>query len=381
MLTGGPEIPGERVIETIPAAGGTPVVFAGEGNTNWNPVWSPDGTHLYFASDRRGNMAFYRAEINLITGLPLTEAQLVPTPGRYNRHIAFSADGRRMAYVQTSNRSNIKRLDLNPETGKAIAGPSWVTRGDFEFSNIDISPDGKRIYARLIRKSQDDIVAVAADTGNIQDLTNDLPFDRYPRVSPDGSRVIFVSDRSGTYQLWIMSSDGTGLRQLTPDSDGTASIPSWSPDGKRITYDNERTTFLAELNDSFEMVNVTPLPLTENGGWFRVWSWSPDGKYLGGNFDSAHGPGMGYYDIAARKYHRVIDFPAFPSWLSDSRRMIFIRDRKPVMADITTGEVREVFPEIAEDIRNIKVSSDGRTVFYSTHENESDIWMLDLADE
>lgn len=370
---------GERVIETMPAAGGTPMLFAGEGNTNWNPVWSPDGRHLYFASDRRGNMAFYRSEIDLTTGLPLTEAQLVPTPGRFNRHIAFSADGQRMAYVQTSNRSNIKRLDLDPVSGKGITEPAWVTRGDFEFTHIDVGPDSKRIYARLIRKSQDDIVSVAADSGNVQDLTNDLPFDRYPRISPDGSRVLFVSDRSGKYQLWLMNSDGTGLKQLTYDEAKTASIPAWSPDGKRITFDDESTTFIAELNDAFEIVSVTPLPRTENGGWFRVWSWSPDGKYLGGNFDSAHGPGMGYYDIAAGTYHRVIDFPAFPGWLNDSRTMIFIRDRRPVIADIITGDVREVFPEIAEDIRNIKVTSDGRTAFYSTHENESDIWMLDLA--
>lgn len=372
---------GERVIETISVSGGSPIVFASEGNTNWNPVWSPDGRFLYFASDRRGNMAVYRASIDIDTGLPRGEAELVPTPGRYNRHIAFSNDGKRMAYVQTTNRSNIKRLELEPNSEKAVSGPEWVTRGDFEFTNIDVSTDAKRIYARLVRKSQDDIVAIATDNGSVQDLTNDLPFDRYPRVSPDGRRVLFVSDRSGKYQLWLMNTDGTELKQLTNDESKTASIPVWSPDGSRITFDDESTTYIAELNDANEITSLTPLPRTANGGWFRVWSWSPDGKLLGGNFDSAHGPGMGYFNIETQTYHRLIDFPAFPSWLPDSRRLLFIRDRKPVIADTLTGEIREVFPEITEEIRNIRITGDGRTAFYSTHENESDVWLLDLAEE
>ena len=90
---------------------------------------------------------------------------------------------------------------------------------------------------------------------------------------------------------------------------------------------------------------------------------------------------MGYFNLETQTYHRLIDFPAFPSWHPDSRRMLLIRDRRPMIADTATGEIREAFPEITEEIRNIRITNDGKTVFYSTHENESDIFLLDLTEE
>ncbi len=372
---------GERVIETIPAEGGDPIVFADVGNTNWNPVWSPDGSHLYFASDRRGNMAFYRAEINLATGLAQSEAELVPTPGRYNRHIAFSATGDRMAYVQTANRANIKKVDFDPETEKARSMPEAITDGDFELTNINLSPDGKRIIARLVRKSQDDIVSLGVDGGGMLDLTNDTPFDRYPRISPDGSKILFVSDRSGSYQIWMMNVDGTGLRQISPDGEKITSMPVWSPDGMKMSFDDESAAFLVDLTEPVDFEQAMRLPATDNGGWFRVWSWSPDGRYLAGNFDSNFGPGMGYFDIEKGTYHRVTDIPGIPTWMPDSKRLIFVRARRAMIIDVQTKETRQILPEIKEDMRNISISRDGNLIIYTTNENESDIWLLDLATE
>lgn len=56
-----------------------------------------------------------------------------------------------------------------------------------------------------------------------------------PSVSPDGSRIVFSSDRTGQSQLYVMQADGSGLRQLTSDSAGAYS-GRWSPDGAQIVY-------------------------------------------------------------------------------------------------------------------------------------------------
>ncbi len=56
-----------------------------------------------------------------------------------------------------------------------------------------------------------------------------------PQVSPDGSQIVFRSDRSGKSQLYLMKADGSGERQLTTDSAGV-SVGSWAPDGTEIVY-------------------------------------------------------------------------------------------------------------------------------------------------
>jgi len=63
--------------------------------------------------------------------------------------------------------------------------------------------------------------------------------DAYPVFSPDGKKIAFESDRSGNFEIYIMDTDGSHIRQLTFDTafDGT---PAWSPDGKRITFASER---------------------------------------------------------------------------------------------------------------------------------------------
>lgn len=62
-----------------------------------------------------------------------------------------------------------------------------------------------------------------------------------PAVSPDGARILYVSERSGKSQLFVMNADGTGARQLTTDTAGAYS-GRWSPDGKQIVYATTSTT-------------------------------------------------------------------------------------------------------------------------------------------
>ncbi len=370
---------GNRVVATIPVAGGEPVIFAESSNTNWNPVWSPDGKYLYYASDRNGNMAFWRAKIDMESGKSLGEHKLVPTPARFNRHLTFSGDGKRMAYVQSNSRSNIKMADFDPVSEKFLSEPYWVTRGDFDFAGVELSPDETRLFARSIKKTQDDIVSLDLTGAEIRDLTNDKFFDRHSRISPDGTTILFSSDRSGSYEIWAMNADGTNLRQVTHSAGGIASIPAWAPDGKRFSFDNESTAFIAEIEKEVSLEKAIQLPKTDNGGYFRVWSWSPDGKLLAGTFGSGLAPGMGIYRFETGKYVRITDYFAVPRWMPDGKRLIFERNRRPFVIDLETGAGRELLPELKEEIRSVGVSRSGRKIFYTTYESESDIWLVDLA--
>jgi serine/threonine protein kinase/Tol biopolymer transport system component len=368
---------GRSVVATVASGGGDVSVVTKDVSTNWNPVWSPDGRFLYFASDRSGNMSFWRVAIEEETGRVLGEPEAVSTPSSYSRHLSFSRDGTRLLYVQTSERSNVRAVGFNPKDEKAVGEPFWVTRGDRLISRPELSPDGKRFVVRVARRSQDDIAVVDRDGTNWRDLTNDEFFDRYPRWSPDGRRIAFASDRGGSYEIWTLDPEGAGLRQLTQGSERGASFPLWSPDGRQLLFQHNSLNAIIDSDKDWTQQTARPLPTPEGEAVFVAWDWSPDGGKLAVTFVRPH-LGVGYYSLAERRYEKVADAGSFPAWLSDGRRLVYSAEGKAYIADIVTKRVREIFDAGEERIRSVGIAKDDRLLYFTIYESESDIWLLDL---
>jgi Tol biopolymer transport system component len=370
---------GRSDVATVPSAGGEPVVVTKDATTNWNPVWSPDGKYLYFASDKSGSMSFRRVRVEEETGRVLSEPEAVNTPSKFSRHLGFTRDGRHMIYVQTDNQSNIQAAEFDARDEKVVGEPRWVTRGDRLVVRPELSPDGRQFVMRLPRRTQDDIVLVNRDGTNWRDLTDDKYFDRYPRWSPDGKRVAFASDRSGTYEIWTMDAGGSNLRQLTFNSRPNTSFPVWSPDGARLLFRKESANLILDLGKTWDAQTPEQIPQPPTpGDSFVVWDWSPDGKKLCGTLSGASGTGVGTYSFETGRYEKVADLDALPSWLPDSRRLVFAHEGRAYIADTTTKRVRELLARPPEQIRSVAVSRDGRLLYYTLLSTESDIWLLNL---
>lgn len=81
-----------------------------------------------------------------------------------------------------------------------------------------------------------EIYVATTDGRNQRALTDNDVEDRFPAVSPDGSRILFESDREdGVWQIFVMNIDGSDVQQLTGGSQG-AFRPTWSPDGQQVAY-------------------------------------------------------------------------------------------------------------------------------------------------
>lgn len=97
-----------------------------------------------------------------------------------------------------------------------------------------------------------------------------------PEVSPDGRQILFVSERGGQGQIYVMNADGSQPRQLTNEAGGALS-PAWSPDGTRMAFIRRdgQITHLCIMN-----LDGTGLRRVENSD--NAWSphWSPDGTRL-----------------------------------------------------------------------------------------------------
>ncbi len=66
-------------------------------------------------------------------------------------------------------------------------------------------------------------------------ITSHPAQDRCPRWSPDGQRIVFESNRAGSWDLWLIRPDGSDLRRLT-DAPGDERFPAWGPSGGRIVF-------------------------------------------------------------------------------------------------------------------------------------------------
>ena len=96
--------------------------------------------------------------------------------------------------------------------------------------SLDVSPDGSQIVFDLLG----DLYTLPITGGKATRLTSGMGFDAQPRYSPDGKKVVFISDRSGGENVWIQSLDGKDTTQVTKGNTNMYVSPEWTPDGAYV---------------------------------------------------------------------------------------------------------------------------------------------------
>lgn len=139
---------------------------------------------------------------------------------------------------------------------------------------LDLSPDGRTILFDLLG----DIYALDARAGgSARPVLKGNPFETHPVFSPDGKRFAFISDRSGSNNVWIANVDGSGLKQLSNDTGATLyASPAWSPDGHYVYASRAVHSILA-----FEVFMFD----TAGGSGVRITTADPSGH---ASFDERH---------------------------------------------------------------------------------------------
>ncbi|MGH7673479.1 MAG: amidohydrolase family protein [Gemmatimonadales bacterium] len=96
--------------------------------------------------------------------------------------------------------------------------------------SLDVSPDGRTIVFELLG----DLFTLPVTGGAATRLTSGPAFDSQPRWSPDGKRIVFLSDRSGAENIWLCDADGSNAKALTKGNNNLYASPEWTPDGDYI---------------------------------------------------------------------------------------------------------------------------------------------------
>ncbi|OLE54805.1 MAG: hypothetical protein AUG51_06800 [Acidobacteria bacterium 13_1_20CM_3_53_8] len=197
-----------------------------------------------------------------------TPKQLTNQTGARNSQPAFSADGRKLAFIQFLQGGRVSLwvadADGNNPTPTPSYGniPSWF-------------PDGDRIAFTSARDNHWSVWVTSLQTGRehiLYDAGRDI---QYARVSPDGQQIAFnMVDERGVINLWTVPVSGGQPRQLTFDQE-LAGFPAWSPDGKWLAYQMKRG------DDAYLMImpsdggESTQLTFEHGRSW--PYSFSPDG--------------------------------------------------------------------------------------------------------
>ena len=375
-----------RVLWTVPAAGGPPVTVIDDEHLNWNPVWSPDGRYLYFVSDRSGSSNVWRVPIDEDSGRVLGEPQQINSSSQSLGLLSLSRDGRKIVYATDESKSNLERLPFDPAAFRVAGQAVAVTQGSRAVRSAAISPDG-RLIAIDSTSPQEDLFVVRADGGGQRQLTNDADKDRIPQWFPDGSRIVFYSNRGGSYGAWTIRADGSGLQPLPHGTRDPLYNPIPAPDGRRIVASlGSRGAALIDLEPPAGAGRrLQALPSPGNGQVFSATSWSPDGAYLAGTLEQADGaaiPGVVVYSLSAGRYERLTDSGIIPHWLRDSRTLLYLRDDKIFRCDLRRKDPRLLLaPPPDSAFTSVSVGPDGRALYTVRMVTEGDVWMLTLAGE
>ena len=152
--------------------------------------------------------------------------------------------------------------------GRTYLSPKW-------------SPDGKRLALTSTDGSPDgmtDICVMDIEGIVLKNLTRSPGRDEVGSWSPDGSKIVFFSNRDGNGEIYVMSSNGRKQVNLT-NHPALDAAPTWSPDGTKIAFQSNREGDQDDIYvmnpDGANVVNLTRHPWED-----RAPAWSPNGRWI-----------------------------------------------------------------------------------------------------
>jgi tricorn protease len=285
------------------------------------------GSTVYYTSDEDGTFNLYAHDTATGQTTQVTRSRdwdvRWPSADAASGRIIYEMAG--TLHVLDTRTGSTRALNISvPNDGLAMR-PSRIAVGG-QIGNFSLSPKGER----ALFVARGDIFTAPIENGPTRNLTNtSSSHDKHARWSPDGRSVVFISDRSGEEELWLIAQDGSGQpEQLTRGGSAFRYAPAWSADGSRIAFgDKDGRLWILTMNGR-RLTEIADDPR----GQILDYTWSPRGNYLAFSMADARGARAIHIwaadDSRVRKVTDGFFGEASPAWDGDGNYLYYLSNRE-----------------------------------------------------
>jgi Tol biopolymer transport system component len=363
-----------RDIYVVPTVGGEPTRLTFDEQWVGDLDWAARGQEIIFSSDRAGEPGLWK--ISAPPARPGVPRRLSP-PGNRADYVAVSRDGLLLAYSQSTESTDLWKLDLETRTWVKfnlpmhdVAAPDYSPDGKrflfrsdspgkrkLRIANADgsnptvlplegsahsaaWSPDGSLLTVDIHDQGYYHIYRIPIGGGKPHRLTFSDFDDEYPQWAPDGKSIYFSSNRTGHWQIWSISVSGGAPQQVTQEG-GYAG--RFSPDGKTLFYSKHQSlpgVWSVPLAGGAEVLTM-PDMRPERWG---LWTVSPNGIYF---VDDDGAPGLNrpeqlkFYSFTTRRLHFIVPLPK-PIALTGFLTLTLSPDRRSLLLPLIDHDTSDI---------------------------------------
>ncbi|HKX32266.1 MAG TPA: S41 family peptidase [Blastocatellia bacterium] len=300
-----------------------------------DPMWI--GNTIYFNSDRDRHFNLYAYDVAKGTTTAVTNNQTwdVRWPSsegnKEGSRIVYELNGELQIFDPRSKKT--APIAITVPDDALNRRPSRISVSNLIFG-YSLSPKGER----ALFEARGEIFTSPIEKGTPRNLTNSPGFrEKWPRWSPDGSRIAFISDRTGEEEVWVIDQDGSKpAEQLTNGGRAMRYAPEWSPDSKTLAFsDKDGRVWVLTVADKklAEIAHSTRSSVQD-------YAWSPDSNYLAFSMTDENAQSSIYiWSARENRLHRATGLAfseADPAWDPQGEYLYYrsIREFAPQISNV-----------------------------------------------